>query len=404
MGGRAIFRRAGPWLQTFKLVYGCKTFGNFVSDKRRRFSYTEGGTIIDPTETDFGESRLTGWRFAEKAIIASLLSETNLVMHVTHLHLEIAATFEAVTVDAFACGTAAVKHPVRRLLDPFTHRSIQATNDNFKLLLRTMDMNVFAIDRGTAAYSTDLASTLGDVDFKEGPFTPEGYGPAHWQDINNLTLINVLSTLMTWLSHVHEDVGHAAAAYVFRDKSEKFETGCKVFGTQDGPRRFPLLLLFNPVHTPMCVPEDGVGIPYASFLFNVAAYRGFVFLDRADLTADNAEWPNYWFNGDTAAWSQATAAGERSSNKQCFFSMQSRFRELEAYDDAFAECDGSNHIPAKRGKCQTDAPHNPNDADDPTMKNPACMCAHPQHKDYDWAKCKRGFYSCVDRMETAVSS
>ena len=70
--------------------------------------------------------------YAEKAIIASLLSMTNLVMHVKDLHLEIAAAFQATTFDAF---TEDPTHPIRRLLDPFIHRSVQATNDNFKLLL-----------------------------------------------------------------------------------------------------------------------------------------------------------------------------------------------------------------------------------------------------------------------------
>ncbi|CAK0803229.1 unnamed protein product [Prorocentrum cordatum] len=47
------------------------------------------------------------------------------------LHLELAAAFQATTVDAFASDPS---NPVRRLLDPFIHRSVQATNDNFRLL------------------------------------------------------------------------------------------------------------------------------------------------------------------------------------------------------------------------------------------------------------------------------
>merc|ERR1719356_2124933 len=93
-----------------------------------------GTVFTDFTDTrtaeDFNISIRSGWRMAEGAIIASLLSMTNLVMHVKDLHLELAAAFQAVTVDAFA---GEPRHPVRRLLDPFISRSIQATNDNFKL-------------------------------------------------------------------------------------------------------------------------------------------------------------------------------------------------------------------------------------------------------------------------------
>merc|ERR1719162_2515848 len=73
-----------------------------------------------------------------------------------------------------------------------------------------------------------------------------------------------LRTLMVWLSWIHEDVGHSAAAFVY-----------------------------NPVHTPMAVPMDGIGVPLASWAFNVLAYRGFVFLQRAVLLGQP---PDYWFD------------------------------------------------------------------------------------------------------------
>lgn len=356
-----------------------------------------------------------------------------------------------------------MKHPVRRLVDPFQHRSVQATNDNFKLLfeynaaefslaplstneqlrliddsirehglsLRTMDMHVWSEDRGMSAYSKALVN--GDKDLTQADFkaatapafatentcdrsTSSGYcNRWHyralkaqklygafvncWLDANyandaaivndpilqywwsqmveklpalrktkdegtpestqwlglegtkatRTTLKNVLSTLMTWLSQIHEDVGHAAAAYVF-----------------------------NPVHTPMCVPEDGFGVPYASFLFNVAAYRGFVFLDRADLTTDvvdpatgeHSEWPPHWF--------ERSDGSKDTGGEQCFTKLQQRFHDLGEHDTAFKECDGSNLVEEK--------------------------CKHPGNQGYNFADCKRGFYSCVDRMETAVSS
>merc|ERR1719428_1153267 len=92
------------------------------------------------------------------------------------------------------------------------------------------------------------------------------------------TLRNVARTIMVWLSWIHEDVGHSAAAYVY-----------------------------NPVYTPMCMPEDGVGVPLNSWAFNALAYRGFVFLHRAELLEEP---PEFWFDGNANA-------------KQCFLDFQS---------------------------------------------------------------------------------
>ena len=55
-----------------------------------------------------------GWKKAEVSLIASLLAETNLVLHVKLVHLELAAAFQAVALKAF---TAELDHPFRRLLD-----------------------------------------------------------------------------------------------------------------------------------------------------------------------------------------------------------------------------------------------------------------------------------------------
>merc|ERR1711865_1063939 len=138
-----------------------------------------------------------------------------------------------------------------------------------------------------------------------------------WLDGGKLTeetLVKVVRTVMVWVSWIHEDVGHSAAAYVY-----------------------------NGIHTPMCVPEDGVGIPLRSFAFNAAAYRGFVFLHRATLLEPP---PAYWFNG---------VEGD-AGDKKCFTDFQKSLRSLGDTDSAFSECDTS------------------------------------------------GFYSCVARVETAVSS
>merc|ERR1712129_61524 len=122
---------------------------------------------------------------------------------------------------------------------------------------------------------------------------------------------HVTRTLFVWLSWVHEDVGHAAAAYVY-----------------------------NPVHTPMAVPEDGEGVPLSSWAFNTLAYRGFVFLNRAKLLETA---PEHWFDKDR-------------EDMKCFIDFQEALRELGRTDKAFSECD------------------------------------------------KEGFYSCVERVETGVSS
>jgi len=285
-------------------------------------------------------------------------------------------------------------------LDPFISRSVQATNDNFKLLfdyhasefslaplpndeqlklindavqnkpinLAEMDMESYGkvrninVDASTASAMTNSskwgwrwhyrALTVQRLIDKlvtcwlEANFLEDGDGgldgsigkdkvlQAWWKSmIDHLpslkrateknpewanpgaltmdSLRHVLRTLMVWLSWVHEDVGHSAAAYVY-----------------------------NPVYTPMCVPEDGVGVPLVSWAFNALAYRGFVFLHRAALLDEP---PDFWFDGDIIC-------------KKCFTDFQETLRELGKTDPAFSECDTN------------------------------------------------GFYSCVDRVETAVSS
>jgi len=119
LGGKATFRNRGGTLHTVRLEYNDTV-------------YTDSDFSNDDVTNDYEkQSKRSGWRLAEGAIIASLLSMTNLVVHVKDLHLELAATFQVVSVDSFATDPA---HPVRRLLDPFISRSVQATNDNFKLL------------------------------------------------------------------------------------------------------------------------------------------------------------------------------------------------------------------------------------------------------------------------------
>jgi hypothetical protein len=80
LGGKATFvwdKKAKPYprMRTVRLDYGGKSYVPKDDD-----------AVVNAA---YAKSTLVGWRFAEKAIIASLLSMTNLVMHVKDLHLEV---------------------------------------------------------------------------------------------------------------------------------------------------------------------------------------------------------------------------------------------------------------------------------------------------------------------------
>jgi len=375
LGGKASFVRHGNRLRTVRLEYNGSNFTDF--------------NVKEVKEAWQNLNTRSGWRMAEGAFIASLLSQTNLVTHVKDLHLELAATFQAVTVDTFAQEP---KHPVRRLLDAFISRSVQATNDNFRLLfdyhaadfslaplpheeqlkliaesIKKHPLNMANLDMANygkvrnmdPSYSTKAAITntsgfgwrwhyraltvqklleeyIGCFLDAEGfaEFADDSYLMDWWQSMvhhlpslrrateespewasvskmNRKQFLRVVSTIMVWVSWIHEDVGHSAAAYVY-----------------------------NPMYTPMCVPEDGVGVPLNSWVFNAMAYRGFVFLHRSTLLQEP---PDFWFDGN-------------KDSKQCYGTLQEALRTLGQDDIAFSECD------------------------------------------------QNGFYSCVDRVETAVSS
>lgn len=115
LGGRALFEERDGRLATVSLKYDGKTFTSFDDEQ---------------SEADYKRSKLSGWHFAEKAIIASLLVKTELLVHVKQIHLEIAPVLQAVTVDAFADN---LSHPLRRMLEPFVSRGIQATASNLQL-------------------------------------------------------------------------------------------------------------------------------------------------------------------------------------------------------------------------------------------------------------------------------
>jgi len=113
LGGRAMFEERDGRLVTTLLEYGGESFSGFDDEQ---------------SDKDYAESKLSGWRFAEKAIIASMLAKTQLLTHMKVLHLELAPALQVVTID-----TLDTKHPLRRLMEPFTARSIQATQKNLQL-------------------------------------------------------------------------------------------------------------------------------------------------------------------------------------------------------------------------------------------------------------------------------
>ncbi len=386
LGGQATFvfdNSLGKYgrLRTTSITYGGKTYTQEDFD--------------DPAVMEAeADNRWIGWRYAEKCIMASLLGQTNLILHVKGLHLELAAAFQGVTIAAFKTD---VDHAVRRLLDQFTHRSVQATNGNFDLLfehkaaefslaplpydeqlkmidwyiknkplsMATLSMDKFAEERNMAQFSekpTYDANGRPEKFFWRWHYraakaqamyvemiecwVDKNYG-GNWDDLTNDTLVQgwwegmktylpsmaqamsqhsdwisggaltqesftrVVSTIMTWVSHIHEDVGHSASYVVY-----------------------------NPIHTPMMVPADGIGVPLNAFAFNTNAYRTFVFLERAKLLEEPA---TFWFDD---------AAGD----SVCYTDMQDTYRGFGQTDDAFSECG------------------------------------------------ETGFYSCVEAVETSVSS
>lgn len=72
--------------------------------------------------------------------------------------------------------------------------------------------------------------------------------------LNVETMTQVLRTIFLWTSWIHEDVGHAWASFVY-----------------------------NPIHTPGFVPEDGRGIPSPALVYRVAMFRNFVALERPEV-------------------------------------------------------------------------------------------------------------------------
>jgi len=120
LGGRVRFQYSGTGadakqygrLRTLSIDYGGKTYA------------PDTAFMSTPATKETVARKWEGYRFAEKAVISSLLSQTNLITHVKTLHLELAPALQGVTVNVFY---DAPTHPLRRLLDPFVHRTVQAS-------------------------------------------------------------------------------------------------------------------------------------------------------------------------------------------------------------------------------------------------------------------------------------
>lgn len=127
-------------------------------------------------------------------------------------------------------------------------------------------------------------------------------------EVSAEALVNVLRTLLVWVSWIHEDVGHSAAA-----------------------------LVYDPIYTPGFVPSDGVGIPVVPYALSAMAYRSFVFLERGKLLDDM---PLSMFSKKVCKrkFLFFHKCSKAVRDRQCFLNFQSRLREL-SQEAAFRECD-----------------------------------------------------------------
>lgn len=116
LGGRAFFQEGQGRLVTVRIEYGGRVFSDFDDAESDR----------DWTD----QSTRSGWRFAQAAVIATLMAKTQLLVHIRAIHFELAPALQAVTVDAFVRSP---EHPLRRLLEPFISRGVQAAQYNLKL-------------------------------------------------------------------------------------------------------------------------------------------------------------------------------------------------------------------------------------------------------------------------------
>lgn len=126
-------------------------------------------------------------------------------------------------------------------------------------------------------------------------------------DLTIERLKKVLSTLMLWVSWIHEDVGHSMAGFVY-----------------------------NPVHTPLFIPADGVGIPIVPLAFTVAIHRNFVFVERAKILDEPAP---HWFSKKTCKKRlflfKSCARGH--DDKKCYSKFQAALQDL-TMEPIFRQC------------------------------------------------------------------
>jgi len=378
LGGRATFVAHGPTLRTTSIEYG-------------GVSYVPGSAEDDRVVKEgLAAGKWSGWKLAEKAILSSLLAQTNLVLHVTLIHLELASVFQAVALSAF---TSEPTHPWRRLLDPFTHRSIQVTNPNLDLLfapeqragtftlaplpvaeqlrlirdnsaahpasIKSLHMEEFAASRQMGRFSSPANGSDFSWRWHYRAATVQRLLEnliSCWIDANypdDTTLLTDPIMLRWWADlqvympavsqTLAEDAAWLSDGELTRQSLTRLASTVFLWVSwiHEDVGHAASYFVYNPTHTPMQVPADGgPGIPLNSFSFNTDAYRTFVFLERAKLLDPP---PSFWFS--------PTAGDE-----QCYVAFQAALRHLGANDTAFSECG------------------------------------------------QTGFYSCVEDVETAVSS
>eukprot|EP00929_Paragymnodinium_shiwhaense_P048058 TRINITY_DN24356_c0_g2_i2.p1 TRINITY_DN24356_c0_g2~~TRINITY_DN24356_c0_g2_i2.p1 ORF type:complete len:874 (-),score=129.15 TRINITY_DN24356_c0_g2_i2:326-2947(-) len=305
--------------------------------------------------SSFAQSKLDGWRYAEKAIIATLIAHTNLVLHFRNIHLEIAGAFQAITLDSFKDK---VDHPMLRFLEPFIHRNVQATKLQLDVLLRhqAAEFGLAPLPVETQLQllqdlSEEQPLNLADLDMEVYGRSMGLGGQTEGRDVTGWKSAwleraseaqQLLQTFLEcWLGEAYDEVtdealqkdAHLAewwSALVTRMPALKramVETPS--WAGKSGPYVLTVgglkavlrtilvwvswmhedfghsmaAFVYNPVYTPMFLPKDGVGVPLFPLLKAVSYHRNFVFLERPKLMDEfPGQHGSYYHTGCDGAW------------------------------------------------------------------------------------------------------
>lgn len=355
------------YMSNYDPIDGFSRLGGIAYFKFDKFLQTQYIDYNNQTFIYNPNLNFNDYRYVEKAFIVSALAQTNLMTHVKLIHLELASIFQATTLNVFHNNN---DHYWRKLLDQFIHRSIQVTNDNFELLykyksadftlsqldystqlrmvndtinndpisIQKLSMSKYALSHNMQKFTKksnnqffwtwyhransvqniykDLIKCIlanhmpkrsyiiKDEMINKWFKTMQMYIPSFNQSIsennkfykNNILtyddLIETTSTLMLWVSLIHEDVGHSVSSFIY-----------------------------NPEYTPLVLLKDNFDIPIYIESIIITAYRSFVFLERNKLLDKPFD---YWYDND--------------QDKYCFTDLQTKLKDLSINDNAFSNC------------------------------------------------------------------